>query len=102
MCRHIYNWNIVEYDVKHLHQTKPNQPYSPQTSRFNSDFTNFSFLINNIPDSPAYGVIISQLKQYAIIIPPATKLGGGVYWNHPVRPSVRPSVRLSVCRRARG
>ena len=31
-----------------------------------------------------------------IIIPPATKLGG-VYWNHPVRPSVCPS----VCRRAR-
>ena len=26
-----------------------------------------------------------------IFIPPATKLGG-VYWNHPVRPSVRPSV----------
>ena len=22
--------------------------------------------------------------------------GGGVYWNHPVRPSVRPSVCLSV------
>ena len=26
-----------------------------------------------------------------IFIPPATKLGG-LYWNHPVRPSVRPSV----------
>ena len=35
-----------------------------------------------------------------VIIPPATKLGGGVYWNHPVRPSVRPSVCPSVCRRA--
>ena len=34
-----------------------------------------------------------------VIIPPATKLGG-VYWNHPVRPSVRLSVRPSVCRRA--
>ena len=25
-----------------------------------------------------------------LIIPPATKLGGGVYWNHHVRPSVCP------------
>ena len=32
----------------------------------------------------------------SFIIPPATKLVGGVYWNHPVR----PSVCLSVCRRA--
>ena len=34
-----------------------------------------------------------------IIIPPATKLGG-VYWNHPVRPSVRLSVCPSVDARA--
>ena len=27
-----------------------------------------------------------------VIIPPSTKLGGGVYWNHPVCPSVRLSV----------
>ena len=38
--------------------------------------------------------------QVHLIIPPATKLGG-VYWNHPVCLSVRPSVRPSVCRRAR-
>ena len=36
--------------------------------------------------------MISAHNQH-IFIPPATKLGGGVYWNHPVRPS--------VCRRAR-
>ena len=28
--------------------------------------------------------------------PPQQKLEGGVYWIHLVRPSVRPSVRLSV------
>ena len=32
-------------------------------------------------------------KVINFIIPPATKLGG-VYWNHPVRPSVCLSVRL--------
>ena len=31
-----------------------------------------------------------------IIIPPPNEVGGGVYWIHLVRPSVRPSVRLSV------
>ena len=31
-----------------------------------------------------------------IIIPAPNKVGGGVYWIHLVRPSVRPSVRLSV------
>ena len=25
----------------------------------------------------------------SLLYPPATKLGGGVYWNHLVRPSVR-------------
>ena len=33
-----------------------------------------------------------------LIIPPATKLGGGVYWNHPVRPSVCPSVDARAVR----
>ena len=37
------------------------------------------------------------------IIPPPNEVGGGVYWIHLVRPSVRlsvcPSVRPSVCRR---
>ena len=31
-----------------------------------------------------------------LIIPPPNEVGGGVYWIHLVRPSVRPSVRLSV------
>ena len=35
-----------------------------------------------------------------LFIPPQTKFRG-VYWFHPVRPSVRRSVRLSVCRRSR-
>ena len=30
------------------------------------------------------------------IIPPPNEVGGGVYWIHLVRPSVRPFVRLSV------
>ena len=41
-----------------------------------------------------YNTIFYCLQHF--IIPPATKLGG-VYWNHPVRPSVRLSVCLSVC-----
>ena len=32
------------------------------------------------------------------LYPHPTKLEGGVYWNHLVRPSVRLSVRPSVCR----
>ena len=32
---------------------------------FNFHFTNFMFLNSNIPSSPAYGVFISQLTQYA-------------------------------------
>ena len=32
-----------------------------------------------------------EIKPLIVFIPPATKLGG-VYWNHPVRPSVCPSV----------
>ena len=34
-----------------------------------------------------------------IFIPPPNEVGGGVYWIHLVRPSVRLSVRPSVCRR---
>ena len=37
---------------------------------------------------------IPNLSSY--LYPRPTKLGGGVYWIHLVRPSVRPSVRLSV------
>ena len=33
-------------------------------------------------------MILNDLSNAYIIIPPATKLGGGVYWNHPVRLSV--------------
>ena len=32
---------------------------------FNFDITNFSFLISNIPSSPAYGVFISQFIRYS-------------------------------------
>ena len=41
------------------------------------------------------GVKMLDLGIFAIFIPPATKLGG-VYWNHHVRLSVRPSVSPSV------
>ena len=34
---------------------------------------------------------LGRKSELFVIIPPATKLGG-VYWNHHVRPSVRPSV----------
>ena len=34
-----------------------------------------------------------------VFIPPPNEVGGGVYWIHLVRLSVRPSVRPSVCRR---
>ena len=34
-----------------------------------------------------------------IVIPPPNEVGGGVYWIHLVRPSVRLSVCPSVCRR---
>ena len=43
---------------------------------------------------PCFGIRTRSSELF--IIPPATKLGGGVYWNHPVRPSVCPSVRPSV------
>ena len=33
---------------------------------------------------------------FAFVIPPPNEVGGGVYWIHLVRPSVRLSVRLSV------
>ena len=43
------------------------------------------------------------ISKLTIIIPPPNEVGGGVYWIHLVRPSVCPSVRLSVrpsvCRR---
>ena len=35
----------------------------------------------------------------SIFIPPPNEVGGGVYWIHLVRPSVRLSVCPSVCRR---
>ena len=41
-----------------------------------------------------YGKPVSYKTAVRFIIPPAMKLGGGVYWNHPVRPSVCLSVRL--------
>ena len=37
--------------------------------------------------------VCSSVHLSHIVIPPATKLGG-VYWNHPVRPSVCLSVHL--------
>ena len=43
------------------------------------------------------GLIFYKLFHFVnvFIIPPASKvLGGGVYKNHPVRPSVRPSMYL--------
>ena len=36
----------------------------------------------------ACSVLCHYLNQCQLIIPPATKLGGGVYWIHPVCPSV--------------
>ena len=37
-----------------------------------------------------------HLNQCRVIIPPPNEVGGGVYWIHLVRPSVRPSVCPSV------
>ena len=38
----------------------------PSTSTdFNFNIVNFPFLSSNIPQSPAYGVYVSQLKRYA-------------------------------------
>ena len=37
-----------------------------------------------------------HLEFHLIFIPPPNEVGGGVYWIHLVRPSVRLSVRLSV------
>ena len=45
---------------------------------------------------------ISGLNFDLIIIPPPNEVGGGVYWIHLVRPSVRPSVCLSVDDRVSG
>ena len=42
---------------------------------------------------------IYYMLDLAIFIPPPNEVGGGVYWIHLVRPSVRLSVCLSVCRR---
>ena len=36
-----------------------------KNKQFNFHITNFPFLSSNIPSSPAYGVLISQLKRYA-------------------------------------
>ena len=48
-----------------------------------------------------YGVILvfitRVVKSAYIIIPPPNEVGGGVYWIHLVRPSVRLSVCPSVC-----
>ena len=41
-------------------------------------------------------VVSIMIYHNDIIIPPPNEVGGGVYWIHLVRPSVRPSVRLSV------
>ena len=42
------------------------------------------------------GALTFLLFIFNIFIPPPNKVGGGVYWIHRVRPSVRPSIRLSV------
>ena len=34
-------------------------------------------------------IFMDCINEGTVVIPPATKLGGGVYWNHPVCPSVR-------------
>ena len=58
-----------------------------------------SYLGNSQTTVPsASGNSFPDLLHYlgTIIISPATKLAG-VYWNHHVRLSARPSVRSSVC-----
>ena len=42
---------------------------------------------------------LQKMEFWQIILPPPNEVGGGVYRIHLVRPSVCPSVRLSVCRR---
>ena len=47
-----------------------------------------------------YCFIIRTVAHHkCFIIPPPNEVGGGVYWIHLVRPSVRLSVCPSVCRR---
>ena len=55
---------------------------------FNSHITNFPFLRNNIPSSPAYGVFISQLIQYARAC--------SSYDNFPVSYSLIPCETLEI------
>ena len=42
------------------------------------------------------GMMVLQITIFTIVISPPNEVGGGVYWIHLVRPSVCPSVRLSV------
>ena len=62
-------------------------------------FFKFLFVMSPLPEFKSSSPGVAS-KNADIIIPPPNEVGGGVYWIHLVRPSVRlsvcPSVRLSV------
>ena len=64
----------------------------------------FVCLLNNFTEVYSYlwmavylSIILDTGCLAPFVIPPRNEVRGGVYWNHPVRPSVRLSVCLSVC-----
>ena len=56
---------------------------------FNFHITNFPFLSNNSPSSPAYGVFISQLIRYAGAVRLSSKLLGQGYVMERLKSSLR-------------
>ena len=56
------------------------------------------YMVLGTPGTSNAGLLWQGLI-WLVFIPPPNEVGGGVYWIHLVRPSVRLSVCLSVCRR---
>ena len=56
-----YLYLLLKYDNFHRLQVK----LYDKMEYFNFDIVNFPFLCSNIPQSPAYGVFVSQLIRYA-------------------------------------
>ena len=60
-----YIWfPLNQTDTCHFQAIWVGYPYDKRDD-FNFHITNFPFLSSNIPSSPAYGVLISQLIRYA-------------------------------------
>ena len=83
---------LVQLDVSH--RTSYHMYFGTietERERGNSPFSSFW---DTTVQNPDFTHQTTDITHFAVVfIPPATKLGG-VYWNHPVRLSVRPSVRL--------